>query len=510
MPSPPHDPRSDASSSSLVQGVGVLRERWWFVAIGVAACTLAALALSLSATKKYSATSSLLIGSTSANLNALVDANAGSASDPQRDQATALLLVTSGSVAERVQKALKLGGSPSDLTAEVSAASSPDANLIDITATDPDPVRARNLANAFAEQYVSYRRESDLAVLEQGQRLLEQRRDQLPPDAAGQRSTIDQAIQRVIAQQGATTGGAQVVDKADTPSVPSSPRTKRNVALGILLGLVLGLGLAFGVDLFDRRVKTVEDFELLYGLRALSTVPEQTRNPVNQRERAAALEPFRILRNGLDFLTVGGEVHVVLVTSAVPGEGKSTVAAGLARAVALSGQRVALVETDLRRPTFHDQFNLGGDPRGLTTALVGGVPPTELLRTVLAGLPTLRVLPSGPVPPNSAELLRSAEMSTLLERLVEDSDLIILDAPPLLPVADTHVLLDLPQVDAALVVGRAFKTSRDDIARCRAVLDRRRQHNVGLVINGLRNAESNYDYYGTIDEAGMPRVREKT
>ena len=137
-----------------------------------------------------------------------------------------------------MQKALKLGGSPSDLTAEVTAASAPDANLINITATDPSPVRARDLANAFAEQYVAYRRESDLAVLEQGQRLLEQRRDELPPDAAGQRSTIDQAIQRVIAQQGATTGGAQVVDRADTPSVPSSPRTKRNAALGILLGLV--------------------------------------------------------------------------------------------------------------------------------------------------------------------------------------------------------------------------------------------------------------------------------
>ena len=107
--------------------------------------------------------------------------------------------------------------------------------------------------------------------------------------------------------------------------------------------------------------------------------------------------------------------------------------------MALSGQKVALIETDLRRPTFHDQFDLGGDPRGLTTALVSGAPPEDMLRPVLAGLPTLRVLPSGPIPPNSAELLRSSEMTGLLERLRETVDLVILDSPPLLPVADcTH------------------------------------------------------------------------
>ncbi len=186
----------------------------------------------------------------------------------------------------------------------------------------------------------------------------------------------------------------------------------------------------------------------------------------------------------------------MLVTSAVAGEGKSTVAAGLARAIALAGQSVVLVEVDLRRPTFHEQFDLGGDHRGLTSALVGGVPVAEVLRPVLPGLRTLRVLPSGPIPPNSAELLRSAEMSRVLQELRGEAEFLVLDAPPLLPVADTQVLLENPDVDACLVVGRAYVTTRDEVRRTRAVLDRHRLRNVGLVVNGTREVSDEYDAYG--------------
>jgi capsular exopolysaccharide synthesis family protein len=216
------------------------------------------------------------------------------------------------------------------------------------------------------------------------------------------------------------------------------------------------------------------------------------------------LEPFRILRNGLDFLALGGDVHIVMVTSAMPGEGKSTVAAGLARAAALAGQRVILVEADLRRPTFHEQFALPTDSRGLTNALVSGASARELLQPVLNGMRGLSVLPSGPLPPNSAELLRSAAMDAVLRDLSEDADLVILDAPPLLPVADAQVLLDQPQIDACLVVGRAFKTTRDDVRRARSVLERHRLSNIGLVVNGLRQSDTSYTYYDTDDAGTTP------
>src|SRR5262249_16590253 len=162
---------------------------------------------------------------------------------------------------------------------------------------------------------------------------------------------------------------AQVFGKAGVPTAPSTPKPKRDFALAIVVGLVLGLALVFLIDLFDRRIKSVDDFETLYRLRSMSSIPERLTEAQTNRDRQAALEPFRILRNRLAFISVKPDIKIVMVTSAVPGEGKSTVSTGLSRAAALAGQRVILVECDLRRPTFHQQFDLGGDPRGLTTAL---------------------------------------------------------------------------------------------------------------------------------------------
>jgi capsular exopolysaccharide synthesis family protein len=493
---------------SLVVALRVLRERWPVVLAALVVCTGVAVALSLSGTKQYSATSSLLLRES--QLTGLIDPSGGGTKDPQRDQSTNLLLVQSTTVANRVKKALRLPDPAGSLLGQISAQAEPDADLLNITATDPDPRRSAALANGFADQFVSYRREVERARIAEGERLLRQQIAQLPPEATAQRSELQAALNRVTALRAVTTGNAEVVDRAGVPGAPSSPRPKRDAALGLVLGLVAGLALAFLVDLFDRRVKSVEDFEARYGLRALSAVVERDRVPASLRDRQAALEPFRILRGALSFLSTSSDIRVVMVTSAVPGEGKSTVAAGLARAVALSGERVVLIEADLRRPTFHEQFDLGGDDRGLTTALVAGVPARDLLRPGVSGLPTLSVLPSGPLPSNSAELLRSAEMSDVLRELADEVDMVILDAPPLLPVADSQVLLDHPAVDAALVVGRAFRTTRDDVRRCRAVLERHRLRNIGLVINGLRDREVGYEYYGHDTAADTERVSTKS
>jgi capsular exopolysaccharide synthesis family protein len=317
---------------------------------------------------------------------------------------------------------------------------------------------------------------------------------------------LQDALSKVTALEVMQTGDAQVVDTADPPSSPSSPRPKLDAIVGLLLGLALGVGLAFLIDMLDRRIKSTEDFEALYGLRALATVPERHRAPRNERERNAQLEPFRILRNGLSFLSVGQQVQTVLVTSSISGEGKSTVAAGLARAVALSGQSVILVEVDLRRPSLSSIFDLGDNPRGVTTALVGNVSPGELLRHPLAGLRSFSVLPSGPLPPNAAELLRSAEMSILLEDLRRRAEVIVLDAPPLLPVADAQVLLDNPQIDACLVVGRAFHTRREQARRARIILERHRLRNIGLVVNALHQVDASYDYYDEGEDGRRPPI----
>jgi succinoglycan biosynthesis transport protein ExoP len=491
-------------SSALVSSVRVLRERWWVVAAAVAACVAISLALSLSATKEYEATSRILVGQATTDITALINSNAVPTLDPQRQQGTALELVTSTAVAERVVRALDLREDPGAVADRIVATAEADTDLVSITASDASPQRAADLANAFAEQYRDGRTAADRQRLAQAEELLERQIAELPTTEVAQRRQLELALQQVTALRVVSTGNAEVVDRARVPTSASSPRPSRDAILGILFGLALGIGGVFLVDLFDRRLKSVDDFEGVYGMRTLTSIPEQSRDPSSQRDQQAALEPFRILRGALGL--VGGGRDVVLVTSAVAGEGKSTVAAGLARAIALSGQRCALVEVDLRRPTFHQQFDLGGDNRGLTTALVGGTPVGELLRPVVPGLPTFFVLPSGPLPPNSAEILRSPEMGVLLRALSEEVDVVVLDAPPLLPVADAQVLLDHPQVDTCIVVGRAYRTSRDEARRARAVVERHRVRSTGLVVNGVRDLDGGYAYYGAAEKTGANRL----
>jgi succinoglycan biosynthesis transport protein ExoP len=483
-------------ASPLWSALRVLRERWWVVVAVPLVTTAIAVGLASTATKSYEASSRLLIRESSLG-GSLVGVPDQSTSDPQRLASTSLALVTSNAVGMRVKQALKLPDDPAALIGQTSVSAEPDSDLVSVTVSDTDPERAAKIANAFAQQFVAFRRDSDRETILQGERQLEQRIAALSASQTDRRRQLEDALAKLQALEVVQTGNAQVIDLAAVPTEPASPKPKRDAALGLVLGLALGLALAFLIEQLDRRVKTVEEFESLYRMRALTSVTDQQGRQSGSgavRDRTAQLEPYRILRSSLAMLSPGGGPQIILVTSAVLGEGKSTVAAGLAEALALAGDSVILVEADLRRPSLHRHFPLEGDRRGLTTALIGGTPPSELLRSPIHSLRSLRVLPSGPLPPASAELLRSAEMSRLLEELKGMADVVILDAPPLLPVADAQVLLANQHVDACVVVARAFRTTRDEARRARAALDRHRIEQAGLVVTGLRQHETGYGY----------------
>ena len=482
----------EEESSALVGAWRVLRERWWVVAVTALACIGLSVVLSATATKKYEATSKVLLRKSPLNSAAFGTDIFPSSVDPQRDAATNVLLVKSSEVAQGVKRALRLDKSADALRDEVTVQAEENADLVDVTARDRNPRLASRLANAFASQYVLFRQQTNREVIAQGVARL---RQQLA-NGAVDRATGEQALQRLTALESIQTGDALIIDRASVPDGPASPKPLRDGILAAILGIALGVGIAFLLDFIDRRVKTVEDFERLYGLRALVAIPQQAFRQRSPDMRSAGFEPYRILRSSLSFASVDRRVHVLLVTSAAQGEGKTSVAVNLARAAALSGQRVILVEADLRRPSFQRHLPLDPEAGGLTTAVVGDHAVGDLVQYGLLGLQNLGVLASGPLPPGSAEIMRSRSMGDTLHQLSSEAELIVVDAPPLLPVADAQILLGRTEIDACLIVARAYFTKREQIRRTRSILEQQRVEPIGLTVTGLRDYHT-YEYYGS-------------
>ncbi|MDQ6750408.1 MAG: polysaccharide biosynthesis tyrosine autokinase [Actinomycetota bacterium] len=485
----------DEDSSALVGAWRVLRERWWIVVVTVLACLALSVALSLTTAKQYESTSKVLLRKSPLNSAAFGTDIFPSSVDPQRDAATNVLLVKSSEVAQGVKRALQLSDSADALSSQVKVQAEENADLVDVTARDRSAKRAAQLANGFATQYVLFRQQTNRDAISQGVARL---RQQLA-NGAVDRATGEQALQRLTALESIQTGDALIIDRATVAGGPASPKPVRDAILAGILGIALGVGIAFMLDFIDRRVKTVEDFERLYGLRALVAIPQQAFRQGSPDMRSAAFEPYRILRSSLTFASVDRRVHVLLVTSAVQGEGKTSVAVNLARAAALSGQRVVLVEADLRRPSFQRHLPMDPEAGGLTTAVVGDHAVRDLIQYGLLGLQNLGVLASGPLPPGSAEIMRSRSMGDTLRQLSSEAELIVIDAPPLLPVADAQILLGRSEIDACLLVARAYYTKREQIRRTRSILDQQRVVPIGLAVTGLRDYHT-YEYYGAREE----------
>ncbi len=478
----------------LVQALRVLRERWWVIVI----CGVVALVSSLvyveRQPKQYTATAKLQFTSNSIP-SQVAGVPESQSIDPEGEKATNLQLVTATPVATQVVKVLKLSTTPAALLEEVSASNPNNDYIVDVSVTDAHPRRAAAIANAFAEQYVVYSQQEKEAQLVKGEQLINQKLAQLPLGDTTDRANLRNLSQKLLLLQAVQAGNARVVGTATVPGSPSSPKVKSTLLVTLIVGLLLGVGLAFLLNLIDRRIKSLEELEQLYGLPALASVPQLPRLMQTGREFEPALEPFRILHNGLALVGQGRQVKVVLVSSAVAGEGKTTVAIGLARAAALSGQRVILVDADLRRPSLGAQLGLAGDrEQGLTSALFNGRDPLDLLCSPSEDVDQLQVLTSGPVPLHATDMLRSDRLTGVVAALAASADLVVIDAAPLLPVVDTRTLLDEVAIDVCLIVGRVGTTTRDQTRRVRAVLDRRKLSGMGLVVNDP--SETGTTYYG--------------
>lgn len=289
---------------------------------------------------------------------------------------------------------------------------------------------------------------------------------------------------------------------ASVPGAPVRSGLLRNVVAGGALGLLLGGLFAVGRKAFDAKVRSQAQVEELTGRSVLGAVPEtkQLKKRAGQGEvrlTGSAAEALRQLRTNLRFVSVDEPPRSVVVTSPTPGDGKSTVATQLARLLAAAGQRVVLVDCDLRRPTQGDSFGLDSGV-GVSQVLAGDVPLADAVQE--SGTPGLLILPAGRIPPNPSELLGSKAMSGLIEQL-SASHMVIIDAPPVLAVTDGALLG--AAADGTLLVVRTGVTHRGQLEQCAQMLEQARARLLGVVLNatskrtmGDAYGAGNYGYYG--------------
>ncbi|HVR06243.1 MAG TPA: polysaccharide biosynthesis tyrosine autokinase [Solirubrobacteraceae bacterium] len=472
-------------SEGLASALAVLRRRWLIVASVVVACVLVLVVSHERKAKSYSATASVSFQSATLP-DAALQIFPSSSTEPQREANTEVYIAHSPEVAEAARAQLHSKASASELLEAVKVEAAANADVLNVVATANDSQYAAQLANAFAEQYIAFRARADLEGISTAETKLKQQIAALP-SGSSERATLQQSLQRLGELQAVAGGGANLIGRATAPANPTGMSLSTTVIVGIALGLAIAFALVFLLETLDRRIKTIEEFERAYRLPALASVPQSSFRTGRAGERTELLEPYRILRSALEFAAVTRPVDTLLVTSAVTGEGKTTVSVDLAHATALTGRRTVLVELDLRRPTFSTHFGLDGGT-GVTTALTGGAGAVDLLRTPLADVPNLFVLPAGPIPHNPSELLGSQRIEELIAELAAGGGMVILDAPPLNPVADTQVLLNNQAIHAAIVVARIGGVSRDAVRRARGTLDRHIVEPLGIVVTGLRDS----------------------
>ncbi len=451
-----------------------IRRRWRLVVSVMAVIIGFAAFVTWQATPTYASSARLFVATSESDAS---QAYQGGLFATQRVASYADIVPKSRKLAEQVAEDLGGDVDAGAVSGHISADVVPDTVNLEITATDPDPVRARDIAQAYAEEL------SDLVTT------LE------TPD--GQTNALIRA---------------EIVDNAQVSTSPVAPRPVRNLGLAFVLGLLAGIGIAVVRELLDNSLTSTEDVADITPAPIVGRITSDNaavRQPVGTALSGTTswAESFRVLRTNMQYIEVDHDQKVIVVTSSLPEEGKSTTAVNLGVTLAMTNQRVALVECDLRRPLIAKRLGLDGAV-GTTSVLIGKISLREAMQTYSDT--GLQVLACGPIPPNPSELLQSKAMEALLAQLRAEFDVVLLDAPPLLPVTDAALLT--AQTDGALIVIRHGKTTQDQLAHAIERLDAVDAKPLGVVLNMVpakRRGGEVYSYTYQYDYASRPSNRDE-
>jgi capsular exopolysaccharide synthesis family protein len=501
-------PEAQSADHNLAShALRIVRRRLPIILLTLVVCAGAAAAYSLSQPTKYTSTAVLLFRAPDFDQSLFPGTQPSSVNDPTRQAATNLKLVSLTAVADRAARKLGGGLTGTDLAKEVEITEQGQSDLVGIAVTDRDKRRAARIANVFAREFIGFRREADRAKINQALTLSEREFAGMPPSQQRdvQGKLLRQRINQLETLQALQTGNAELVQPATPPSSPSSPTPVKDTVIAAILGLFLGVGLAFLIDRLDRRLRDPKDVEEIVQRPVLGAVP-RSRALSRGRIGTAPLPPgeaeaFRMLRANLRYFNVDRDIRSVLVTSAAPGDGKSTVSANLAFAASEAGTRTLLLEADLRHPTLARLMGLPSTP-GLTNVLAAHKTLEEVLQRVpVPGrgeghLPRrdLDVVVSGPIPPNPSDLMESDRLRQLIKAAEIEYDLVIVDTPPTSVVSDAIPLVN--QTNGVIVVARLGTTKREALTHLRDQLNNLDAPMLGVVVNSLGRDSTSYGGYG--------------
>jgi non-specific protein-tyrosine kinase len=512
----------------LRQVMRIVRRWWWIAVLVPLLFGVLAFVMTSRQQPKYMATATLFINP--ANGSGTTDYN--SVLTAERLSKTYQKLAKNRAVLDKVIADLHLPMDADALGNDITAQADGETQLLSISVSDTDPARAAAIANGVAQHFQTYVVDdlsttsatdvnsigAVLSDLENQINTIKSQIDALqnqPNHDDATKNQIDSLTASLDRLQGtygqlltvsatlransAISGSQiQVAEAAVAPRVPYSPKKVVNVLLGLIAGTILATALILFLEYLDNTAKSTLDFGALVGAPLLSTVsriPRLTQGRkqlfVLEHPKGGAAESIRLLRTNIEFASATKEIATLGITSANPGEGKSTMAANLAVTLAQAGFLTALVDADLRRPSQHRIFGVGND-RGLSTLLSAPDRPWEWA-AVPTMLPNLTLLPAGPLPPNPADLLSLERMRELLTEMRHTFDVIVLDTPPALVVSDP--LIVAAHVDGMILVAKSGKTRLDALRRAATTIQRGSVRIIGVIVNHQTGHGADGYYY---------------
>ncbi|MCX7708093.1 MAG: polysaccharide biosynthesis tyrosine autokinase [Anaerolineae bacterium] len=517
----------------LRQYVALIRKWLWLTILCTLMAAAAAYVVSRNSQKIYQASATLMVNQAANPSGSTVYSVILPSERLARPYAN---LLTSRPVLE--ETANRLGIPVRGLERSINVTPVRDTQLLTIKVEGPDPALAAAIANTLPQVFIEQNREWQLGRVLEARASLEEEinntlndiartqqelksatddatRARLETSLAQYRTTYSSLVasyQQAKLTESQSINNIVIAEPATLPTIPIRPRTSTNTLLAAVVGAMIALGAAFLIEYLDDTVKTPDDISRVSGLSTLGAIARLKEAGSGRqliawlRTKAPETEAYRTLRTNIQFSSVDKPIRTLLVTSSGPEEGKSTTTANLAVVLAQTGQRVVVVDADLRRPVQHKVFGVPNNT-GLTTALLNGdnihldghLQPTEIHN--------LQVLTSGPIPPNPSELLGSHRMAKLIETLAREADIVLFDSPPVLAVTDAAVLGR--QVDGVLLVADAGATREHALASATEELRKTGANVLGVALNRLdaRRGGYYYYYYYYADESGERRRR---